>query len=250
MSFFTLLVTDGAELSSFSTWRGLIDIAKKDCARKSRSFASLPTSWVVATIDAQLPLPPSSPPVVPSASLKRPFSSVATSSLSAGVGVSSSLVSIQFGRVPGTALVKRLLGKVSARKKFPDSPALLTQREDKEKAARTRWTRELWSLLQGTGTPVTRMSSGVAALRSVAAGRRALTLRARVYKLRGFFTWLFKERGQRFPRVVEHILDYLTFVSDSRCTRSSLISRKRLYAFLSLLLGLPCKNSSPNLLYS
>ena len=83
------------------------------------------------------------------------------------------------------------------------------------------------------------MSSGVAALRSVAAGRRALTLRARVYKLRVFFTWLFKERGQRFPRVVEHILDYLTFVSDSRCTRSSLISTKASLCFLEFVAGVP-----------
>ena len=33
-----LLVTDGADLGSFSTLRAFTDIAKKDCARKSRDF--------------------------------------------------------------------------------------------------------------------------------------------------------------------------------------------------------------------
>ena len=51
VSIFAQLFNYGAEFDTFPVWRVLLDIAKKDCSRASRAFASLPTSWLVATAD-------------------------------------------------------------------------------------------------------------------------------------------------------------------------------------------------------
>ena len=70
---------------------------------------------------------------------------------------------------------------------------------------RAKWSDLLDKLLVGSGTPVTKLP-----MKTAGAGRRAGTLRKRVYALRGFVTWLETEKQAKFPNKVEDLIEYFT----------------------------------------
>ena len=238
---FVQLVLAGAEPWGLNHFVALIEDAKQASECRQTAVASIPTEMKVAmfaysgktseisthTRSRVQPTPSLQPPLV-----------VGVPSMLTSPHCLVGVVPPQFPG-PSPATLERRARGVASRSSLPLVPSAADAGEIGDAAERSKWAGELAKLLVKSRTPIARSSVGVA---STGAGRRAATLRKRVYILRPFFRWLRCEKLAAFPQELEHVTDYFVFKAKGKLTRNTASEIKVSIAFAEMAAGVEEKD--------
>ena len=98
-----------------------------------------------------------------------------------------------------------------------------TARRDAELAERDRWVQLLANLRRSTETPMGRLiREHPSNVQLLGGGRRAGTLRSRVWSIQKFIGWLIAAHGISFPNYWRQLTEYLQVRYSERCVRGAL----------------------------